>query len=180
MIDSQHVRMLTIDLSKRSSAVEDIPEKIIRQYIGGRGLGAYLLYNLVPAKADPLGPENHLIFTAGPLSGTGFFYSSKGNVTTKSPQTGIYLYSICSGILAQEMRKAGFWALDIKGIADSPTYLAIHDGKVEFRDATALWGMETAAAQKLMLGEQSATKAATVAIAALAGEEQALLWVPRN
>jgi aldehyde:ferredoxin oxidoreductase len=170
MIDSQHVRMLTIDLSKRSSAVEDIPEKIIRQYIGGRGLGAYLLYNLVPAKADPLGPENHLIFTAGPLSGTGFFYSSKGNVTTKSPQTGIYLYSICSGILAQEMRKAGFWALDIKGIADSPTYLAIHDGKVEFRDATALWGMETAAAQKLMLGEQSATKAATVGIGP-AGEQ---------
>ena len=170
MSDSQHSRMLTIDLSNRSSAVEEIPETIVRQYIGGRGLGAYLLYKLVPAKADPLGPENHVIFTAGPLSGTGFFYSSKANVTTKSPLTNIYLYSICSGILAQEMRKAGFWAIDITGVADSPTYLAIHDGKVEFRDATALWGMETAAAQKLMLGEQSATKAATVGIGP-AGEQ---------
>ncbi len=154
--------MLTIDLSKRLSASEEIPDAIIRQYVGGRGLGSYLLYRLVPAKADPLGPDNHLIFTAGPLSGTGFFYSSKANLTTKSPQTGIYLYSICSGILAQEMRKAGYWALDIKGIAESPTYLVINDDRVEFRDASSLWGMETAAAQKLMLGELPATKAATV------------------
>ncbi|MGD0238221.1 MAG: aldehyde ferredoxin oxidoreductase C-terminal domain-containing protein, partial [Syntrophorhabdales bacterium] len=155
-------RMLTIDLSKRLSASEEIPDAIIRQYVGGRGLGSYLLYRLVPAKADPLGPDNHLIFTAGALSGTGFFYSSKANLTTKSPQTGIYLYSICSGILAQEMRKAGYWALDIKGIAESPTYLVINDDRVEFRDASSLWGMETAAAQKLMLGELPATKAATV------------------
>src|SRR5271157_2352398 len=155
-------RMLTIDLSKRLSASEEIPDAIIRQYVGGRGLGSYLLYRLVPAKADPLGPDNHLIFTAGALSGTGFFYSSKANLKTKSPQTGIYLYSICSGILAQEMRKAGYWALDIKGIAESPTYLVINDDRVEFRDASSLWGMETAAAQKLMLGELPATKAATV------------------
>src|SRR5512134_3413364 len=126
----QPVRMLTIDLSNRSSSIEEIPEKIVRQYVGGRGLGSYLLYKLVPAKADPLGEDNHLIFTAGPLSGTGFFYSSKANVTTKSPLTDIYLYSICSGILAQEMRKAGFWAVDIKGIAESPTYLVIQDDKV--------------------------------------------------
>lgn len=160
----QQIRMLTIDLSNRSFATEDIPDKIIRQYIGGRGLGAYLLCRLVPAKTDPMSADNHLIFTAGPLSGTGFFYSSKVNVTTKSPLTNIYLYSICSGILAQEMRKAGFWAIDIKGIAQSPTYLVIHDNKVEFKDATALWGVETAAAQRLMLGGLSETKAATVGI----------------
>jgi aldehyde:ferredoxin oxidoreductase len=161
---SRQARMLIIDLSKRSSDVEEIPDEIIRKYIGGRGLGSYLLYRSVPAKTDPLGPDNHLIFTAGPLSGTGFFYSSKGNVTTKSPQTNAYLYSICSGTLAQEMRKAGFWAIDIKGMAESPTYLIIEDSKVEFKSATSLWGMETAAAQKLMLGELPATKAATVGI----------------
>jgi aldehyde:ferredoxin oxidoreductase len=164
MSTSQQVRMLTIDLSNGSSDVQEIPNAITRQYIGGRGLGSYLLYRSVPAKADPLGPDNHLIFTAGPLSGTGFFYSSKTNVTTKSPQTNTYLYSICSGILAQEMRKAGFWAIDIKGIAQSPIYLVIKDSKVEFKSATSLWGMETAAAQKLMLGELPATKAATAGI----------------
>ncbi len=160
----EQIRMLTIDLSNRSFEIKAIPETIIRQYVGGRGLGAYLLYKRVPAKADPLGEENRLIFTAGPLSGTGFFYSSKANVTTKSPLTNIYLYSICSGILAQEMRKAGFWVVDIKGIADSPTYLVIQDDKVEFKDATSFWGMETAAAQKLMLGGLAATRAATVGI----------------
>ncbi len=162
--------MLKIDLSNRSFEIEEIPGNVIRQYMGGRGLGSYLLYKSVPAKADPLGEKNHLLFTAGPLSGTGFFYSSKANVTTKSPLTGIYLYSICSGILAQEMRKAGFWALDIKGIAESPTYLVIQDGKVEFKDATSLWGMETAAAQKLMLGGAAGSKAATVGIGP-AGEQ---------
>jgi aldehyde:ferredoxin oxidoreductase len=164
MTTDGHIRILTLDLSNRSSEIEEIPERIARQYIGGRGLGSYLLYKRVPAKADPLGPANHVIFTAGPLSGTGFFYSSKGNVTTKSPLTGIYLYSICSGLLAQEMRKAGFWAIDIKGVADRPVYVVIEDNKVTFKDASSLWGVETAIAQKEMLKESSATKAATVGI----------------
>ena len=68
-------KLLSIDLSSRTCNIEEIPGKIIRQYLGGRGLGAYLLHKLVPAKADPLGEENHLIFAAGPASGTNFFYS---------------------------------------------------------------------------------------------------------
>lgn len=156
--------MLSIDLSKRSHSVEHISKEAIRKYIGGRGLGSYLLYNLVPAKADPLGKENHLIFTAGPASGTNLYFSSKANVSTKSPLTGIYMYSISSGILAHQMKKAGFWAIDITGIADAPTYIVIKNREVEFRDARPLWGMETAQAQEKMLGGLSPRKAATVAI----------------
>ena len=63
--------MLKIDLSNRSYDVEEIPKDVIRKYIGGRGLGSYLLSRFVPAGADPLGEENHLIFTAGPASGSG-------------------------------------------------------------------------------------------------------------
>ena len=63
--------ILKIDLSNSSSNVEKISEDIIRKYVGGRGLGAYLLYRSVPAHADPLGEKNHLIVTAGPASGTG-------------------------------------------------------------------------------------------------------------
>ena len=163
-------QILKIDLSKRIYEIEELPGDIINKFIGGRGLGAYLLYKFVPAKVDPLSADNHLIFTAGPLSGTGFFYSSKANVTTKSPLTNIYLYSICSGILAQEIRKAGYWAIDVKGIAESPTYLSILDEKVEFKDASPLWGMETATAQKLMLGRLPTSKTATVGIGP-AGEQ---------
>ncbi|MCK4795038.1 MAG: hypothetical protein KAV87_65520, partial [Desulfobacteraceae bacterium] len=170
MSHTQNVQMLQINLSTRSYEIEEIPNKIIKQYVGGRGLGSYLLYKLVPAKADPLGEENHLIFTAGPTSGTNFPYGSKINLNTKSPLTNIYLFSISSGILCHQMRKAGFWAIVIKGVAESPTYLAIHNHGVEFKDATGLWGMETAQAQQAMLGGVSAQKAATVGIGP-AGEQ---------
>ncbi len=166
-------RQLKIDLSNRSFEIEDIPPDIIRKTIGGRGLGAYLLCRSVPAKADPLGEENHLIFTAGPASGSGLSYSSKVNVNTKSPLTGIYLYAISSGILAHQMKKAGFWAIDIHGVADSPTSLMVENEKVTFKDATDLWGMETAQAQGEMLGNQSPKNAATVGIGP-AGEHRNL------
>jgi len=158
------ILVLKIDLSKQSYEIEDLSQEIIKNYIGGRGLGSYLLCRNVPPKADPLGEENHLIFTAGPASGSGLAYSSKVNVNTKSPLTGIYLYSISSGILAHQMRQAGFWAIDIRGKAASPTYLIVENGKVSFKDGSHLWGQETAEAQRRMLNNLSPKKAATVGI----------------
>ncbi|MFC1917344.1 aldehyde ferredoxin oxidoreductase family protein [Chloroflexota bacterium] len=158
------VRLLRVDLSKKSYNVEEIPDEIIRQYLGGRGLGAYLLYNSITAGVEPLSKENHLIFTAGPGNGTGLFYGSKSVVTTKSPLTGIYLFSISSGMFCHQLKRAGFWALDVTGISDTPVYLAVEDGKVTFHDATSLWGMETAKAQETMMGDLPRNQAATVAI----------------
>jgi aldehyde:ferredoxin oxidoreductase len=163
-------QMLKIDLSNSSFQIEDIPDEIIRKYIGGRGLGSYLLYRSVPAKADPFGEENHLIFTAGPASGTGLYYSSKACINTKSPLTGIYLDSISSGTLAGQMRKAGFWAIDIHGISERPVYLVIKNGEVFFNDGAGVWGMETAEAQEAMLGDMSPKGAATAGIGP-AGEQ---------
>ena len=163
-------QMLKINLSNRTSEIEDISSETIKKYIGGRGLGAYLLYQCVPPKADPLGKDNHIIFTAGPASGSSLYYSSKANLNIKSPLTGLYLYSISSGILAQQMRRAGFWAIDIGGIADSPTYLQIENQTVYFKDATSLWGLETAAAQRQMCKGFSSKNAATVGIGP-AGEQ---------
>ena len=164
-------RVLRIDLSKKSCEIEKIPNRIITQYLGGRGLGSYLLYKFVPGRTDPLGKENHVIFTSGPTSGTNFPYSSRVNLNTKSPLTGIYLYSISGGILGHQMRKAGFWAIDIGGIAASPTYIMVNNQDVEFRDATAYWGMEATKAQQAMLNGLSPNKkAATVAIGP-AGEQ---------
>lgn len=162
--------ILKIDLSGKSYCIDEIPQEIIDQYIGGRGLGSYLLTQSVPAQADPLGEENHIIFTAGPASGSGLFFSSKVNVNTKSPLTGIYLYSISSGTLAHQMKKAGYWAIDIRGRAATPTYLAIKNENILFQDASRLWGQETAKAQQIMLGNLSPKKAATVGIGP-AGEQ---------
>ncbi len=157
-------RILRIDLSNRSSRVEEIPDKIISQYLGGRGLGAYLLYDSVPAGIDPQGEQNHLIFSAGPSNGTRLSYSSKTAVNTKSPLTGIYLYAMSSGTTGHQIRKAGLWAIDIAGVADSPIYLDIKNQKVEFKDASNLWGVESGEAQRLMLVDSSTTKASTMAI----------------
>lgn len=165
--------ILKINLSDRSYAFEEIPADIIRKYIGGRGLGSYLIYEAVPPNADPLGEENHLIFTAGPANGTPLFYSSKINVNTKSPLTNLYLYSIASGTLAHQMKKADLWAIDIFGIAETPIYLSIEGHIVHFKNADALWGMEPAGAQQRMLQDLSEKETATVAIGP-AGENRVL------
>ncbi len=166
-------RILKIDLSNRSHKIEEIPTKIIKQYLGGRGLGSYLLYHLVPAGTDPLSAENHLIFTAGPASGTNLPYSSRTVLVTKSPLTGIYLRSSASGTLAHKMKKAGFWVIDIKGIADSPIYIKINNQEVEFKDATHLWGMGTTETQQALLGGSSEDKGAAAVIGP-AGEKLGL------
>jgi len=157
-------KILKVDLSKRSCEIEELPDSVLRKYIGGRGLGAYLLSREVSRGIDPLGAENHLIFAAGPGNGTGLSFCNKSAVITKSPLTGIYLYTISSGMFCHQLRKAGFWAVDISGVADTPVYLNIQNEKVEFCDAESLWGMETGKAQEVMIGGLSRNKAATVAI----------------
>ena len=163
-------RVLKINLSNRSFHIEEIPRDILRKFIGGRGLGSYLLYQSVPARVDSFSEQNHLIFTSGPAGGTTLPYGPKTNMNTKSPLTDIYLFSIASGILGHQMRKAGFWAIDVEGISESPVYIAVKNQQVSFHDAHSLWGSEPAEAQRAMLGDQNPKNAATVAIGP-AGEQ---------
>ncbi len=157
-------KILRIDLTSRSCTVEEIPEKIIKNYLGGRGLGAYLLYQYVPAKVNPLSEANHLIFSGGPASGTPLPFSSRTTVNTKSPLTGLYLRGSASGTFAHQTKKAGFWAIDIGGIADSPVYIRISNQNVEFIDASHLWGIEPGETERVLLDGLSQEKAAAIAI----------------
>lgn len=163
-------QLLKINLSDRKYSIEEIPDTIIQRYIGGRGLGAYYLYQLVQPKIDPLGEKNHLIFSTGLAGNTSLPYSSKAVVTTKSPLTGIYLFSISSGTLSHQMRRAGFLAIDIYGSSESPVYITITDQKVEFKKANHLRGVESNEAQNRMLDELKARDAATMSIGS-AGEK---------
>ena len=157
-------QILQVDLSNRSYQVETLPEKILKNFLGGRGLGAYLLSKTVRPHADPLGEENHLIFPAGPGSGTGLHFASKSVVTTKSPLTNIYLYAVSSGLFCYQLRKAGFWAIDITGIADSPVYIVVNNDKVSFHDATPLWGKDSAEAEQVMMRDYRRNQAGAVTI----------------
>ena len=157
-------KMLVVDLTKKTFHTETLPEKILADYLGGRGLGAYLLYHNITSAVDPLSRENPLIFTVGFAQGLDTPFSPKVVVSTKSPLTQGYLYSLSSGTFGHSIRKAGFMAIMIKGASDAPVYLRIADNTVEFRDAWHLWGMKTLETQSAMLKESGDPKASTAAI----------------
>ena len=138
-----HGKALVVDLSSRSHHWDAIPEQVLRSFIGGIGLGTYLLYRYCPAGADPLGPDNPLIFVSSPLVGSRLTTSSKFAVMTKSPLTGFIGDSLSSSFLATELKKTCGDALIVVGRAETPTLLFIEDGVPQFLDAADLMGLGT-------------------------------------
>ena len=135
-----HASVLIVDLSTRSSHREPLDESVLRRFIGGTGLASYLLYTHCPAGADPLGPENPLIFACSPLVGSRLTTSSKFAVAAKSPLTGMIGDSLSSSFLAVELKRTGVDALVIKGRSNRPTLLVLEDDEVRFEDASYLTG----------------------------------------
>ena len=136
-------RMLWIDLERERFWEEEVEEELLRKFIGGKGLAATLLYEHLPPRAEPLSPENILIFSAGPLTGTSAPSSGRACASAKSPLTGTIFESHCGGRIGYEMRRAGYLAIGIKGKATRRLLLRISPGRVEFEDAFALWGKGT-------------------------------------
>lgn len=133
-------KMLRVNLSTGEIRVEETPVEVTAKFFGGRGLGAYLLYREVSAEVDSLSPENKLIFTNGPLTGTMAPGNNKVNVTFKSPLTNTYSYSLCGGHWGPELKFAGYDGLLVEGRAEEPVYLWIDNNEVEIRPANHLWG----------------------------------------
>ena len=123
---------------------DEIPdEKILKDYIGGYGVGARILYDRMKPGCDPLGPENILGFLTGPLTGTSAPTGTRFTVVAKSPLTNGWGDSSCSGYFAPALKRAGIDAIFFTGIAEKPVYLFVDDGKVELRDAAQTWGLDT-------------------------------------
>lgn len=161
--------MLVVDLGDRTIHREELPEQLLSDFLGGRGLGIALLYQKVGEKVDPLSPSNPLIFTTGPLQGTDFPFSSKINLTTKSPKTGLCAYSIASSKIGHFLKKSGVDVLFITGRAQDWTYLWVNNGKVEFKDARHLSGLRATEAQRALLSECNSK--AEAAVIGPAGEQ---------
>jgi len=132
-----------IDLTTGEIEIKPIPLELRKKFLGGRGLDAYLLYNNTKKGCDPLGPENTLIVSAGLLVGTCASATSRTDFMAKSPLTGLIGNANMGGFFAPELRWAGFDHLVIKGKAEKPVYLWIHNGEIEIRDASHLWGKTT-------------------------------------
>ncbi len=136
-------KALVVDLTTRRADWQPLQEDVLRRFIGGTGLGAYLLYEHCPPGVDPMAPENPLIFVTSPLVGSRLTTSSKFAVLAKSPLTGFIGDSLSSSFLATELKKTGCDALVITGRCPSPTLLSIDDGNVEFLDGSDLAGLTT-------------------------------------
>ena len=149
---------LIVDLGLRESRRMPLDEDVLRRFIGGTGLGAYLLYKHCPPAVKPLAPENPLIFVCSPLVGSRLTTSSKFAVLTKSPLTGFIGDSLSSSFMSTELKNAGMDALIITGKSASPCLLSINDGEVEYLNASDLLGMttsETERAVKERLGRRT-------------------------
>lgn len=157
-------KLLRINLTTRSHSVEEIPEEIFKTYLGGKGLGSYLLLENVRTGIDPLSEDNKIIFVTGPATGTGMWGSSRYGVYSKSPQTGLYGESYSGGKVAPLMRKTGYDAIILEGAADVPLSLEISDSEVVFRNASHLWGKDTFETEDRVLEEVGVPEAQAIVI----------------
>lgn len=132
-------KILNVNLSTGEVTVEQPDESLYRQYLGGYGIGARMLWDRVPQGADPLGPDNMLGMFAGLLTGTPLF-GQRWQVVCKSPLTGGWGDANCGGDFGGAMKLAGWDGIMFFGKAEKPMYLVIEDDKVELKDASDQWG----------------------------------------
>lgn len=134
-------KLLVVDLASGEITTQPLDMEMARLFIGGRGLGARLLWDLVGPEVEPLSPENVLIIATGPMTATGFQTSNRFSVTTKSPQTGTVLDANSGGTWGMRFKRAGYDALIVKGRAPHPVWLEITPDAITLKDASHLWGM---------------------------------------
>jgi len=145
-------KILEIDLSSLSYEIRELPQKLVENYLGGKGFGAKLLYDGLKPGVEPLSEDNIIVFATGPLSGT-LAPTEKIAVCTKSPLTGIWLDSSSGGYLGPAFKAAGYDVVIIKGKANKPCLIVIEDNSIKFKDAVDLWGKDTFSTTKIIKDE---------------------------
>jgi aldehyde:ferredoxin oxidoreductase len=145
--------ILRVDLAAGTIAREPIKLRDAHDYIGARGLGTKYICDEVDPKADPLSPENKLIYMTGPLTGTGAASGGRFNVIAKAPLTGTIGAANSGGYFGPELKYAGYDGIIFENASDEPVYLYINDGVVELRCASALWGKTVYETTDMLRGE---------------------------
>src|SRR5215831_12783993 len=146
-------KILHVNLSDRTTWIEEPGDAFFRRYAGGRGLIAHYLLKYVPKGADPLGPDNILVIAPGVLTGAPVPGAGRHSVGAKSPLTGGFGESESGGYWGAELKRAGWDAIVFHGVSPTPVYLWINQGTVEFRDAAHLWGKITGEVEDAILAE---------------------------
>jgi aldehyde:ferredoxin oxidoreductase len=171
---SYHGKISWVDLTERTSRVEELPDAAYRDYFGGHGLGAKVLWENQPAGIDPLGPDNVLGFLPGLLTDTGSIFSGRYMVVGKSPLTGMWGDANSGGTFSPALKRTGYDGIFLRGQASQLVYVLVGEDECEIRDAEHLAGLspeDTESAIRREVGDD------TIKVAAIgsAGEKLSLI-----
>lgn len=136
-------RYLDVDLTQEAVGEREIPSRWYELHLGGRGIAARLLLDLVPPGTDALARENVLVWATGPLAGTGVAGAGRHVVMAVSPKTGAIADSYVGGYVGHELGRSGYDGIIVRGQARDPVYLLLADGRAALREAADLWGKTT-------------------------------------
>ncbi|MEW6672455.1 MAG: aldehyde ferredoxin oxidoreductase family protein [Thermodesulfobacteriota bacterium] len=153
-----------VDLGSGEVREEKLDETLARSFVGGYGLGVRVLYERQQKGADPLGPDNILGFTTGPLTGTRTPSGGRYMAVCKSPLTGGWGDANSGGYFGSELKSAGWDAVFVSGIAAAPTYLLITATGIELKNASHLWGLDTHQTETRLAQETGNSRIRTAAI----------------
>ncbi|MDH4068388.1 MAG: aldehyde ferredoxin oxidoreductase family protein [Dehalococcoidia bacterium] len=166
-------KILFVDLSKKKLSDEALDEKLCRQFIGGYGIGARILFSRQKAGVDPLGPDNILGIITGPFTGTPALAGTRYTVVAKSPLTNGWGDANSGGYFGAFLKYAGYDGLFFSGISPKPVYLFIDNGKAELKDAAHIWGKDTRQTEEILKSELG--KDVEVACIGPSGENRSLI-----
>lgn len=168
-------KVLYVDLGSGSIVERPIPEEVYRDYLGGVGLAASLLYDEIPAGADPLGPDNALCFASGLLAGTGSVMTGRWMVACKSPLTGGWGDANCGGTLAPAIKQCGWDAILFKGVAEAPMTFVADEKGPRLEPAAEYWGLDAVEAEEALRERHRGGKRPAIAVIGPAAEKLSLI-----
>lgn len=143
-------KILRINLTDQTAQEEQLPLEVAQKFIGGAGIGAKYLFDELEPGTDPLGPENKLIFSVGPFTGSTIPSASRLNITSKSPLSHTIASALSGGYFPSELKYTGYDALIVEGQSEAPVYVWIKNSEVQFRSAKKIWGLRTSDCQQVI------------------------------
>jgi len=164
-------KILRVNLSEKKVSTSTLPDDLLKDYLGGRGIGARILYEENPPRVDPYSPENRFILFTSPTMGTSAPCCVKLSLVTKSPLSGTILMTLAGGFFGSAFKRTGYDGIIITGKAKEPVYLQIRDDRVEILNAKHLWGKDTLETQEI-LQSRIGSREAKVACIGPAGEKR--------
>lgn len=156
-MDGYAGKILNLNLSDGSAKDFVVPEEIVHKYLGGKGLGIWLLFQGLEPHVEPFSPENVIVFMTGPLTGVDIPAMNNISICTKSPLTGTIASASLGGDFGIKLKSCGYDGLILRGKSPRPVIIDITEGRFKIREAGKLWGQNTVRTQELLASDVAST-----------------------